>query len=92
MRHFSEHEVTRSYALGWHTKSNGELLGLVESRFDVFLTTDQNLRYQQNLAGRSLRFIVLVAISNKHETLVPLIPKVKAALLTISPGELLEIS
>ncbi len=92
MRHFPEHEVTRSFTLGWHEKSNGELLSLVESRFDVFLTTDQNLRYQQNLTGRSLRLIILVAHSNKYEILLPLIPKVKEALLTISPGELVEIS
>jgi hypothetical protein len=92
MRHFPEHEVTRSYSLGWHTKGNGELLSLVESQFDVFLTTDQNLRYQQNLAGRSLRLIVLVAGNNKYESLAPLIPKVKETLAKIMPGELVEIS
>ena len=93
MRHLAdEHEVQTAYQRRWHERKNGELLSLVESEFDVFLTTDQNLRHQQNLTQRPLRFIILMARSNKYESLVPLMPKVKAALDTTAPGGILEIA
>jgi len=88
----SDHDVQTAYQKRWHEKKNGELLSLVEGEFDVFLTTDQNIRYQQNLSGRSLRFVVLVASNNEYETLLPLMPKVLETLDLIQPGELQEIS
>jgi hypothetical protein len=45
--------------MGWGRKTNGELLALAEPQFDVFVTTDQNLKYQQNLRGRTLAILVL---------------------------------
>jgi hypothetical protein len=45
------HEVRTVQESGWSGLKNGELLNLAEPRFEVFLTSDQNLRYQQNLAG-----------------------------------------
>lgn len=76
----------------WAEKKNGVLLSLVEPDFDVFLTVDQNIKYQQNLSRRSLRFIVLIGSDNKYQTLALLIPRVKETLLTLAPGELVEIS
>lgn len=87
-----EHEVKTAYQMGWAAKKNGELLKLVESEFEVFLTVDQNLRYQQNLAALSLKFIVLVAHNNQYETLAPLIPQVKEALTKLAPGDVVEVS
>ncbi len=93
MRHLvPEHEGWTAYQKRWHEKKNGELLSLVEGEFDVFLTADQNIKHQQNLSRRSLKFIVLVASDNGYETLSPLIPKVTDALTKISPGEFVEIS
>lgn len=57
--HLEGHEVSTAFELGWSTLENGDLLRAAEARFDLFLTTDQNLRYQQNLAGRRLRILVL---------------------------------
>jgi hypothetical protein len=79
----SEHEVKTAYQMGWATKKNGERLKLVESDFEVFRTVDQNLRHQQNLAAGSLRFIVLVAGDNQDNSLAPLIPQVKTALIRL---------
>lgn len=87
-----EHEVRTARQMGWEEKKNGLLLSLVEPDFDVFLTVDQNIRHQQNLSQRDLRFIVLIGRDNTYPTLAPLMPKVKGALLTIQPGELLEVS
>ena len=74
---------------GWSKTKNGALLRLAESsKFDAFLTADQSLRYQQNLAGSSLRIIVFEAVSNRMEHIGPLLPEAMAALRTMAPGEL----
>lgn len=78
--------------MGWAAKKNGELSRLVESDFEVFLTVDQNLRNQQNLASSSLKFIVLVAANNQYDSLAAIIPQVKAALTKLGPGVVVEIS
>jgi hypothetical protein len=88
----SEHEVRTAQQMGWAEKKNGVLLSLVEPDFDVFLTVDQNIKHQQNLSARDLRFIVLIGRDNTYPPLSPLIPKVKETLLTIRPGELVEVS
>ena len=53
------HAVSTAYEMGWSTLSNGDLLDAAEAQFDAFVTTDQKLRYQQNLAGRRLAILVL---------------------------------
>lgn len=54
------HQVEECRARGWDSLRNGELLDAAErAGFDVFITTDQNLRYQQNLAGRRVAIVVL---------------------------------
>ena len=54
------HEVTEARELGWERISNGELLKLADGAgFDLLLTTDKNVRYQQNLAGRRVSIVVL---------------------------------
>ena len=92
LRLLTEHEVKTAYQMGWAAKKNGELLQLVASEFEVFLTVDQNLRHQQNLASSSLRFIVLVAANNQYDSLAPLIPQVKVALTKLAPGDVIETS
>ena len=60
----SGHEVSTAYELGWSTLRNGELLAMAEARgFQVFVTTDTNLRYQQNLQERRIAIVVLSAAS-----------------------------
>ena len=56
--HFSSHHVSTAYELGWATLKNGELLAAAESNgFDVFVTTDTNLSYQQNLSNRKIAIV-----------------------------------
>jgi len=60
LRHaLTPHEISTAFELGWSNLENGDLLRAAEGRFEVFITTDQNLRYQQNLAGRQLAILVL---------------------------------
>jgi len=59
-------------------KKNGELLGLaVFNGFDIFITIDKNLKDQQNLDKIDLKFVLLIAPNNRHQTLQPYIDKVK---------------
>lgn len=60
----SGHEVSTAYERGWSQLKNGELLQLAEEEgFDVLVTTDTNLRYQQNLAGRRIAIVALSTTS-----------------------------
>ena len=77
--------------MGWAGISNGELLALAEPQFDVFMTADQNLQYQQNLDSTRLSIIVLATRSNRFEDLVQLIPKALEALNIIQPGNVVRV-
>ncbi len=78
--------------MGWSGKKNGELLQLMTGQFDIFITIDNNMQHQHNLADKPIAFIVLTAHNNKLETLKPLMPKVAETLQTIQPGHLVEIT
>jgi hypothetical protein len=58
-RHLPGHVVSTTFDLGWSQLANGDLLARAENQFDAFITTDQNLRYQQNFAGRKIAILVL---------------------------------
>ena len=62
--HLVLHYVSTAYELGWSTLKNGELLTAAESKgFEVFVTTDTNLAYQQNLSNRKIAIVVLSTTS-----------------------------
>jgi predicted nuclease of predicted toxin-antitoxin system len=69
---FPGHEVATVAEVGWSGRQNGELLRLAATRFDVFVTADQNLQYQQNLSGLPLSIAILAGRDNRYETLLPL--------------------
>ncbi|MGC2817438.1 MAG: hypothetical protein WA207_18750, partial [Candidatus Acidiferrum sp.] len=72
-------------------KQNGELLGLAETAFDVPVTLDTNLRYQQNMAGRRIAIVILYSSSNRLEHLRQHFPDCVLALEKIKPGEMVHI-
>ncbi len=91
-RELADHEICTVVEMGWSGKKNGELLRLMSQEgFTVLLTTDQNLRYQQNLQQAGVAVIVLVAPSNRLPDLVPLIPDVRNALNTVVQGKVMEV-
>jgi predicted nuclease of predicted toxin-antitoxin system len=60
LRHFlSSHSVSTAYEMGWSNLENGDLLKIAERSFDIIITTDQNLKYQQNLSDRQIAILVL---------------------------------
>ena len=79
------HGVSTVTQCGWSGLENGELLRVAADEFDVFLTADQNLEYQQNLRELPLAVIVLVARNNTFETLQSLMPEVLQRLADIEP-------
>lgn len=74
--------------MGWAGTKNGALLRLVEGEFDVLLTNDQNIEYQQNLKRFDLAIVVLVALTNDIEELKPLMPAANEAIKTIGSREI----
>lgn len=59
----SSHAVSTAHEMGWSELDNGNLLSAAEEAFDVLVTTDRNLRHQQNLTGRRLAILVLPTTS-----------------------------
>ena len=85
------HEVRTVQEMGWSSLKNGELLARSVNRFDVFLTADQNLRYQQNLSALPVSVAVLAAKSNRIQDLRPLIPELLESLSDLQPRTLVQI-
>ena len=83
------HVVSTAFEMRWSTLANGDLLAAAEAQFDLLLTTDQNLRYQQNLSGRKLAILVLPTTSwpeiRKHTA------EIVAAVSSIKPGAYFEV-
>ena len=66
---FAGHEVATVVEAGWAGVQNGELLRLAATQFDLFVTADQNLQFQQNLSALPIAVAVLVARDNQLESL-----------------------
>jgi hypothetical protein len=77
--------------MGWASKRNGELLGLAEADFDVFLTVDRNLSFQQDVGRFRLAVVVLVAKGNRHSDLRPLVADLLTVLIGVVPGQLVKV-
>ncbi len=90
-RYLAGHECRTVQEMGWSGTQNGELLSISETEFDVFVTIDQGIRYEQNLANWKLAILVLNARSNQIEDLKPIIPAALAELRCIQPGRVITI-
>jgi hypothetical protein len=80
------HEVKTVAEVGWAGAKNGDLLRLAAAEFDLLITVDRNLEYQQSFEGLSLAVIVIHASSNDITILRPLMPAVGAAIAQSRPG------
>lgn len=91
-RYLIGHDARTVQQESWGGLKNGVLLISAEAAgFDVFLTGDQNLEFQQNISTRRLGVVVLHATSNALEDLVPLIPRVLVAIEAIQPGRVVRV-
>lgn len=80
------HEVKTARQMGWSTIRNGELLALAANEFDVFVTVDRNLSFQQNLPAITIAVIVLRAKSNRLSELRSLVPELLASIPAARAG------
>jgi hypothetical protein len=86
----SEHQCRTAQFCGWGGKKNGELLGLAETQFDLFLTADQELAQQQRVTGR--RIAILVLSTNDVDRVIHALPEIRSAIDAIQPGQYRELS
>jgi hypothetical protein len=90
-QHLTSHRVDTAFERGWSTLRNGELLDVAEhERYDLLITTDQNLRYQQQLAARQLAIIVL--LSTSWPRIQRRVAAIQAAVERVVPGGYEEIA
>ena len=82
--------VSTVQEMGWAGLKNGNLLAAADGHFDLFVTTDKNLRFQQNLSKYG--FAVLLLPSNKVSVVISLLPEIEAALQSIKAGDFVELS
>src|SRR5439155_12850506 len=87
----TRHDVYTVAAMGWAGKENGELLRLAADSFDVLLTADRNLEHQQNLTTLPISVVVLVAPTNRIESLAPLVPELLGCLQALSSRRLVYV-
>lgn len=89
-RALTAHAVSTAYEMGWMALNNGELLNAAEASFDAMITTDKNLRYQQDLTGR--RLAVLVLPTTSWPSLKSHVTQIAAALDALQPGEIVMLA
>ena len=87
-RELPGHEVRTVVEMGWNGTGNGALLQRAAGDFDVLLTVDSNLQYQQDTSALPIAVVVLTAFSNDVNVLRPMMPAVREALTTIRPGRI----
>jgi hypothetical protein len=85
------HQVKTTQQKGWSGTTNGELLKLAESDFDVFMTVDRNLSFQQPIVDFGIAVFVMCAASNRLADLRVLIPDLLEALPAAKPGQVIWI-
>jgi predicted nuclease of predicted toxin-antitoxin system len=88
---FQGHDVETVEGAGFKGLKNGELLRSASGQYEVLVTVDQNLQYQQNIKGLDLAVLVLAARRNTYEALHPLMDRAMEALEEIKPGEVITI-
>ena len=85
------HEVKTVTEMGWTALKNGPLLRQAADTFDAVLTADQNIQFQQNVKTLPIAVVVLVAETNRIESLAPLVPKILEQLNALEPKTLIRV-
>jgi hypothetical protein len=88
---WSRSPIPNGSQAGFGAKKNGELLAIAEGHWDVLLTSDRNIKYQQNMTGRNVSIVILCAKSNRMKDLLPLMPAFAKALISIGRGQVVEV-
>lgn len=91
-KYLPNHTIQTTQEMGWAHIENGQLLDLAEeARFEVLLTTDKNIPYQQKMEGRNLALIILRGVNKRVETLALLMQQVEMIFLSLQPGQVYRV-
>jgi hypothetical protein len=85
------HQVRTTFQMGWSALANGRLLAEASKQFNAFVTVDQNVQFQQNLAALPMPVAIIIAEDNRYETLEPFAPTVLTWLSEPLKSELVRI-
>lgn len=85
-------EVLTVQECGWRGLQDGELLRAAQTEFDVFVTTDKGIPFEQNLSSLLIAIVILEARSNRFEDLTRLLPQLTEVIQSIDIGDLVRIS
>ena len=89
---FSSHDCQTVSEAGWAGKKNGEPLSLAEKfAFEVFLTLDRGIEYEQNLESRRIAVVLIRTRSNRLVDLLSLVPEILRVVETLQPGQLAKV-
>jgi len=86
------HEVSTVSEIGWRTSKDGPLLAFAHTRFDVFITVDRNLPYQQNVKVLKMGVIVVRVQSNQIDSYKPVLAVLQKVIKTVQPGEVIVVN
>jgi predicted nuclease of predicted toxin-antitoxin system len=87
----SPHECSSVRRQGWAGLKNGKLLAVASTQFDLLLTADKNMEFQQNLTTLPVAIVVMRARSNRLEALVELVPSLLRSLEHLQPRTLVKV-
>ncbi len=90
-RAFPNHVVSTVTEMGWAGIKNGELLKRAEGVFDVMMTVDKSIQYQNNFTDKTIILVTFIVKHNKIELLLPLVPAAIMAIQTATPGQVINI-
>lgn len=90
-RELAEFSVRTVQEEGWTSFANGELLGRAQQNFDVLLTADRRLQFQQNLARFDIGVVVVLTLNLRFRTIRAAIEPIRSALAIVKPGEVIEV-
>ena len=90
-RALAGHEIKTVAQMGWTGIKNGDLLKRASAEFDVFVTVDRNLSFQQSMRELRIAVIVLCARTNRLADMLPLVPALSAAIEIAEPGSIRDI-
>ena len=90
-RDLADFQVRTVQEESWTSFANGELLGRAQGRFDVLLTADRRLQFQQNLARFDIGVVVILTVSLRYRNIRPAIEQIRTALAAVRSGEVLQV-
>jgi hypothetical protein len=91
-RNLPEFEIRTVQEEGWGSFKNGELLRRAEDSFDVFLTADRRMRYQQNLTSFRIGVVVIITPRLQLQMLETAVPQLRSAISRVSPGDVVHVN